>query len=438
MNLRRLLVPGMLAAIAAMPCLATVNVLSPTNGVTVNGSVHYAAVAASNCGQGVAAMGIYVDNKLVFSTPGTTIDTSLQFAPGTHNTYVQQWDYCGGSDGTAVQVSAKTQQGGVFVSAPAENSTVAGSVTFVASATSGCGAGIAAMGVYVNDRLIAVAKGASFNEQLCLGAGAQKTVIQAWDNCGGSATKQIDLTVQGASPAQAGLDTAGVYDLQAAPNWNQWGELAPVYDVCSPCGGVSWNMSQHVSSPSLSGNATRFDIGGSVPYSDVLWSNKIIGDGSTKNLPDKDRNILPNIQNLQYDVDVFVTNWAVTQDLEFDVNIYMNGVGQEWGTECNHLADGAWDIWDNVSRHWIATNAPCSLNSNAWNHITLSVQRLPDSSLLYKAITVNGTTFNINRTSGSFSVPSGWYGMTVNFQMDGNYQMAANTTFVDNLNIRYW
>jgi len=420
---------------AVVPAFAAVTISSPSNGTTVGSSAQYVASATTACRQGVATIGIYVDGNLSYVANSAVLNTSLPLGSGSHNTYVQEWDYCGGTSGTPVQVTANVQSG-VYIMSPADNSTVTNNVNVVASATTSCGQGVAAVGVYANDQLVGVSQGSSFNKQVSLQSGPQRTIVQSWDNCGGSTVKELNLVVQGAANT-TDAKVQSISDIQAAPSWNQWGELAPVYDVCSPCAGINWTMTQNVSSTSLSGNATRFDVGGTVPYSDVLWSNKIVGQGTTKNLPDNDRKILPNLNNIEYDTDVFVTNFAVTQDVEFDVNVYMNGLGMEWGTQCNHLADGDWDIWDPLNRHWVATGAPCSLN-NAWNHVTIDVQRLQGNQVLYKTITVNGTTYNINQSFAPFSVPSGWYGMTVNYQMDGNYRMASNTTYLDNLTIRYW
>lgn len=180
------------------------------------------------------------------------------------------------------------------------------------------------------------------------------------------------------------------------------------------------------------------NIGGTTPYSDVLWSNPFLGQGSTQGLPDNGHTLLPTIHNFILDAQVYVTNLSATQDLEFDVNMYMNGVGMEWGTECNHLADGDWDIWNNVDATWMSTGVPCSLNNNAWNHVTLQVQRESNNDLLYQTISVNGVTYNINRTVAPFSVPSGWWGATLNYQMDGNYNQTANTTYLDKVNVTYW
>jgi hypothetical protein len=70
--------------------------------------------------------------------------------------------------------------------------------------------------------------------------------------------------------------------------------------------------------------------------------------------------------------------------------------------------------------------------------VTLQVQRESNDDLLYQTITMNGTTYNINTTVAPFGVPSSWYGMTVNFQMDGDYKMSANTAYLDEFNVNYW
>jgi hypothetical protein len=69
--------------------------------------------------------------------------------------------------------------------------------------------------------------------------------------------------------------------------------------------------------------------------------------------------------------------------------------------------------------------------------VVLQVQRQSNNDLLYQTITMNGTTYTINQTMAPFQVPASWYGMTVNFQMDGNYNQSANTAYLDNFNVTY-
>jgi hypothetical protein len=273
-------------------------------------------------------------------------------------------------------------------------------------------------------------KGSQLNTQLTLGAGGHQTVVEEWDNCGGAATKSAYVTVGGTT----------LSSLQGTGGWNQWGELPPDYNICTsdPCGGVWWSMYQHDSSFSLSGNSTQFNIGGSTPYSDVLWSNPVLGQNSTQGLPDTGHTLLPTLHNFTYDAYVYVTNLGVTQSLEFDVNMYMGGVGMEWGTQCDYLGTGQWDIWNNVDAKWVPTGTPCKLQNDTWNHVTVQVQRESNNDLLYQSITLNGVTYNINQTVAPFQVPSGWWGMTVNYQMDGNYKQASNTTYLDKFSLTYY
>lgn len=413
------------------PAFAGVSISQPANGATVGNPVQVVANGVG-CWAGVASMGIYVNNVLKWVGTGSSINTSVGLDPGNYSGVIIEWDKCGGASTAAVAFSV-TGQTGVFVSSPANNSTVTPTVNVAATASSStCPQGVASMGVYVNNQLLHVQNGPNLNAQLNLSSGPQQIVTQAWDYCGGASSATTNVNVAGGGGGNV------LSNLQAAGGWDVWGEYPPAYNICSgPCPGISWSAVQHVSNPSKSGNATQFTIGGSTPYSDVLWSNKIIGQGSTQGLPDDNRQLMPNLHNFIYDADVYVTNTAITQNLEFDVNMYINGVGMEWGTECNQLADGQWDIWDNVNAHWIPTGVACHLN-NGWNHISFQVQRESNNDLLYQTITTNGQTANIYRTYAPFQVDSGWYGMTVNYQMDGNYNQAWNTTYIDNLNITYW
>ena len=412
------------------PAFATVVVSSPSNGATVGPSVQYSASATtSTCSRGVASMGVYVDNHLLYVVNGTALNTTITVDAGAHNTVVEEWDYCGGATFVSMQINVSSQSG-VYVTSPANNSTVGSPANFVATATSTCARGVASMGVYVNNQLIYVVQGASLNTPITLGQGSQHTVVEEWDYCGGATYTPINLSVQGGGTVLS--------NLQSSSGWNSWGELPPVYDICSPCSGVAWSMWEHQNSPSLSGNASRFNLGGNVPYGDVLWSLPVLGQNTAQNIPDAGHTLLPTLHNFTYDAQVYVTNFAVTQVLEFDINMYMNGVGMIWGNQCNHLGGGTWDIWNNSAAAWVSTGVACNLNDNAWNHVTIQVQRESDNTLLYQSITVNGVTSNLNMTSAPFSVPGGWWGVTLNYQMDGNSHEASNSTYMDNFSLTYW
>ena len=181
---------AMLLALAT-PALASVTVSSPANNASVSSPVQYTASASSACSTGVAAMGVYVNNQLAAKQNGASFNTSIPLSPGYYSTVVQEWDNCGGSTTTPVNITVGGGQTGtttaVTVSSPANNSTVTSPVTFSAKATTAtCAKGIAAMGVYVDNTLAYSSNGAALQVSLAITSGLHRAVVQAWDNCGGA------------------------------------------------------------------------------------------------------------------------------------------------------------------------------------------------------------------------------------------------------------
>ena len=416
--------------ILATPALANVSVSSPSNGATVGSPVHYVATASTTtCSKGVASMGIYVNNVLQYVVNGASLNTNWPLAPGTYGTVVEEWDYCGGATFTSLTITVANQTG-VWVASPTNNSKVSSPANYVATAsTTTCSKGVASMGVYVNNVLQYVVNGASLNTKLSLNPGTYNTVVEEWDYCGGASYTPVAITVQGGNVLS---------NLQASGGWKSWGELPPNYAICSaPCPGVTWSMMQGIKSPSMSGNSTQFNIGGTKPYSDVLWSIPLIGQNSTQGLPDSAHTLLPTLHNFTYDAYFYPTNLGVTQVLEFDISMYFNGFGLIWGNQCRVVGGNEWDIWDNVNARWVPTGVACNPVNNSWNHVTIQGQRKSDNSLLFQSITLNGVTSNINQTYPPGSAPAGWWGITVNYQMDGNSKQSANTTYLDNFSFTY-
>jgi hypothetical protein len=187
-----------------LPATASVTVSSPSSGTTVTSPVHYVASATtSTCSKGVASMGIYIDDKLTYVVDATSMNTSLSFNPGSYSTVVEEWDKCGGATYTPINItvsSGTTPPSDVMVTTPAPNSTVTSPVTYQASATtSTCSKGVASMGVYVDNKLIYVTDSTTLNTQITMAAGAEHTVVEEWDKCGGAAYTTVNLTVSSGS-----------------------------------------------------------------------------------------------------------------------------------------------------------------------------------------------------------------------------------------------
>jgi len=423
-------------ATLATSAFAGVTVTSPSNNSTVSSPVHYVATASTSCSKGVSAMGIYTaPYVLAYSVNGASLDTNLTLSPGTYNTTVQEWDNCGSSSTTPITITVSSGGSGVYVTKPTNNSTVTSPVNFVATATTSCSKGVASMGIYTAPFVLAYSvNGASLNTNLTLSAGTYNTVVQEWDNCGGSASTPITITVSGGSGSTFS-------NLHAGVGWTGYALLPPGYGICSTCKSsgpqVTWAMTQKIASPSVSGSSTKFDIGGTTDYSDVLYNNHLIGDFSSQGMPDTGHTLVPTLHNFTYDVYFYGTNLELSQALEFDINQFFNGLGYIWGHECRIAGGHEWDTWDNVGKKWVDTGVACNPLSNSWNHLVIQVQRTSSNQLLFQSITLNGVTntLNITRPPGT---AVGWYGITINWQYDGNSKQNAYSVYLDKLNFTYY
>ncbi len=421
-----------LSALSA-PVFAGVTVSTPANGATVSGSVHYVASATTtSCSKGVASMGIYTAPGVrVYVVNGASLNTSLNLSPGKYDTVVEEWDECGGASTTPIAITV-SESTGVSVSSPADNSTVGSPVNFKATATTSCSKGVSAMGIYTAPYQLAyVVNGDSMNYNLPLNPGTYHTVVQEWDGCGGASTTPVTIIVSSGGGKSFS-------HLQSSGGWADYGQRAPTFVDCSPspCDNISFSMSQHIKSPSMSGAAIEMYLGGSEGYGDGLWNNHLIGDGSSQGMPDSNHSIVPTLHGFTYDVYFWGANLGAAQAVEFDINQFFDGMGFIWGHECKVAGGNEWDIWDNVSQHWVPTGVSCYPANNSWNHLTLQVERTSDNQLLYKSITLNGKTANLNQYYDHGSAP-GWYGVTINYQEDGNYKQTPYSVYLDQLTFSY-
>jgi hypothetical protein len=221
--------------------------------------------------------------------------------------------------------------------------------------------------------------------------------------------------------------TAGstVYDIQSQGGWGD----------CTVCAGANgsgpsadYSMDQWQGSPSLDGKSTKFSIWGGHPYADVLWWKSLTSQG--QNL---------DAHHFIYDTYFYLNNSGAVQSLEFDINQFVNGHSLIFGTQCNVLDGNSWDIWDNQGSRWVSTGVWCGAPSAyTWHHVTVEVERASDGGdwLHYVAITLDGDKHYIDRWYPPASTD--WRGVTVNFQMDGNWQEASYSVWLDKLTFSYW
>jgi hypothetical protein len=320
---------------------------------------------------------------------------------------------------------------GVTVTSPSNGAQVQSPVHYVATAQSpDCPKGVAAMGIYTAPYQLAyTVNGSKLDTYLTLSSGTYNTVVQEWDNCGWSASTPVTITVG------TGGGGGGTFsNLQSSSWWNGYALLPPTYNICDTCMPwgplATWGTTQGIKSPALSsGGSMKFDIGGTMPFADILWNVKF-----TTHLSDQSK--VPTFYNFTYDVYFYGTNLETSQALEFDINQFVNGQSFIWGHECRIAGGHEWDTWDNINMHWVKSGIACNPISNSWNHLVIQAQRTSDNRLLFKSITLNNKVNTLNRYDSPS--PTTWYGMTINYQMDGNYKQSPYSVYLDNLNFTYY
>jgi len=340
---------------------------------------------------------------------------------------------------TLVVAAATSVFAGVTVSAPTNNSTVAPSVQYVAKATTSCSKGIGSMGIYTAPgKLAYVVNGASMNHSIVLSPGTYHTVVQAWNRCGSSSSTPVTIKVGSGSGTPTGGKTFS--NLHQKGGWTGYALLPTSFAICKSCQPsgpqATWSRRTGATSPSVSGNATRHDIGGKTQYADILWNNHLIGDFSSQGIPDTKKTLIPTLHNFVYDVYFFGNNIAASQALEFDINQFVNGKSFIWGHECRIAGGHQWDVWNNKAAKWVPTGVPCNPLNNAWNHLVIQVQRTSNDQLLFKSIMLNGKTATINHLDSPTG--TGWYGVTINYQQDLNHVPTPYSIWLDKLNFSYW
>jgi hypothetical protein len=265
-------------------------------------------------------------------------------------------------------------------------------------------------------------------------AGGFNFAVSVSDSKGLSKKQSLQVTVSNTMQAQG----HSFSNLQHSNGWSPYGQGPPTFIDCSPspCDGITFSMDQGIATPSRSGAATQYTLGGTAVYTDALFNNHLIGDLSSQGMPDSNHALVPTYHSFTYDVYFYGSNLELSQAVEFDINQFFNNLGFIWGHECRIAGGNEWDIWDNVNQHWVPTGVACHPTNNAWNHLTIQVQRTPDNQLLYQSITLNGVTNTLNKYYNPGSAP-GWHGVTVNYQMDGNYQQSPYSVYLDDLTFTY-
>ncbi len=197
---------------------------------------------------------------------------------------------------------------------------------------------------------------------------------------------------------------------------------------CTSCAGAggsgptaSISQYTYISSPSLDGAASQFNLSGSHSYSDALWWKQLGANSGAS--------------NFKYDVYFYIKNPNAAQALEFDVNQSIGGKKYIFGTECSIKSTGTWHVWSSSAK-WQNTGIPCHApTAYAWHHLVEQFQRV-NGMVKFVSITLDGKTSYVNRSYAPQG--SSVQELNVAFQMDGNSSMTPYSVWLDKVNLTAW
>ncbi|MGB6931204.1 MAG: carboxypeptidase regulatory-like domain-containing protein [Acidobacteriaceae bacterium] len=194
----------------------TVTICAPANNATVTSPVSIIAQATDSIA--VADSQIYIDRVKQYQIAGSSVNTSLPLAAGTHRVGVLAQDSAGTFESVVnMTVSSSTGTGGsctgsggnrtVTICSPANNATVTSPVSIMAQATDS--ATVADTQVYIDRVEQYQVAGSSVNTSLSLTAGTHRLSVLAQDSAG-TFESTINVTVSSTSGGCAAPTSPGV------------------------------------------------------------------------------------------------------------------------------------------------------------------------------------------------------------------------------------
>jgi hypothetical protein len=318
----------------------------------------------------------------------------------------------------------------VTVSSPAAGSTVSSPTTIKASASSGYS--ITGWYIYVDNKA-AWNTGATqtISASVNIPSGTHSIYVRAWDSSGSfgtSSTFNVTNSGSGTVAPSTGepMPPAGAKLIDNIDQQTGWGHCTDcAADPSDPTPPIAlWSFTQFQNTPSKDGSSAKMWIGGTTAYANALHWKKFGDQSAYKNF----------IWEFWIYGNADMNN---AQNLEFDLFQAVSGRKYMFGTQCNYYKK-IWQGWDETTNHWIDTTTPCpKFATGQWTRIKWYFQRTSDNRLHYVSVTVNNTTYKVDRYWNS-STTSWGNTFGVQFQQDLNKYAADYTVWADKVKVWMW
>lgn len=193
-----------------------------------------------------------------------------------------------------------------------------------------------------------------------------------------------------------------------------------VYPACNP-GGIGTptrTINREIEAGTFDG-AMEFYVAGP-PYSNVLFWKKIGATNATSFIAEMDfyitRSMAESAEALEIDP------FAFTQPYRF-----------MFGSEC--VRGGKWQVWNDLTGHWIDTTRACDALGVGWHHLQWIVHRT-SNAIVYDLLDVDGyySAFNITEPAGL--MPASWTNNSgLNIQLDMSADGNPISIYVTNISL---
>jgi hypothetical protein len=318
----------------------------------------------------------------------------------------------------------------VTVSSPAAGSTVSSPTTIKASASSGYP--ITGWYIYVDDKAAwHTGTAQTISASVAIPSGTHKVYVRAWNSTGEHGTSSaFNVTNSGggtvAPSAGEPMPPSGAKLLDNIDQQTGWGHCTDcAADPSDPTPPIAqWSFNQNQNTPSKDGSSAKMWIGGTTSYANALHWKKF-GDQSA-------------YKNFIWEFWIYGnSDLNNAQNIEFDLFQAVSGRKYMFGTQCNYWKK-IWQGWDETLNKWIDTSVPCpKFPTGQWNRIKWYLQRTSDNRTHYISVTVNNTTYKLDRYWPSKSTSWGnTFG--VQFQQDLNGSAADHTMWIDRVRVWMW
>jgi hypothetical protein len=321
----------------------------------------------------------------------------------------------------------------VRLSSPAANSTVNGSFSLQASASSS--SPIVGWHAYLDSNNVFTAgTTGSISGTINAGSGTHQLVVRAWDSTGAYGDQTISFSVGSGSPAPAPAPVSGSSGLPTPPSnaivFNNIHQMSNGWVPCgsSACaggnGGGSYWQALFQTSPSMTGSSMEFFRDG--VWSNALWNHKMGANNG--------------VTHFLFDFYLLLdeASLSAAQALESEAFQFVGGYNYMMGSQCDY-GRGVWDTWSEAAGHWIPTSIPCQkFSTNAWHHVQEYITtNHSNHTYTYVTFVIDGRVYNLNQTQSAKYLA--WSdNLGAQWQLDDNASGAGYHEWIDKAKLTVW